>query len=253
MKITAVLSVLLLMVPLATGREIQPPLFHFFFTNGVTQPYGLTIVDNAFDPTKNESLDATSGQYVVSAFPGLEIDATFTPQVDWTAGEFAYLWFRFGPVPANTKVSGMHLDLDGAPTSVAYYVVDDLLGENGAKRWDGQFGLDDINFKQDPQILAGVVAIGLQNRATPIQNWNLYDHTTRTALLGAVRYESNGLRSLSLGSHGLSVKGYPPQITLERSVFGSANWIPEPAVGVVLALGAAALGRTRAVRTRAPK
>ncbi len=236
--------VVVLVVALARAAGSQAQEWQYFFTNAVTQPYGLSIAANAFDPTKNEGRDVSDGHYIVDAFPGLDVGPYVTPTINWSAGEFAYLWVRFVDVPNSYKIQGVQLDLDGTPASVAYYVVDDMQGEYVQKRWEGAFGLNNVNFKQDPQILAAVTTIGIQNRSTAIQNWNLYDHTTRTALLGAVRYDSDGLRSLQYGPAG-GPGAYPPlpPIPPAGPVFGQANWIPEPASLLLAATLAAAVRR----------
>jgi hypothetical protein len=234
-----------LLAPVVQAREILPPLFHFFFTTAATQPYGLSLDANAFDPIKGAGRDVTDGHYFVDAFQPATIGSDVTPEINWAAGEFACLWFRFRDVSSVTKVQGANADLDGVPTEVAYYVVDDTQGDIGMTRWDGLPGPNDLNFKQDPQILADVGAFGLVARTNTTASWNLYDNLTRTALVGAVRYESDGLRSLAYGSFGLAVRGLPLQITLERSVFGAANWTPEPGCLAALSVGALLLLRGR--------
>lgn len=211
-------------------------IVQFFFTNAVTQPYGLSNSALAFQPTLNGNDDAL--HYSVAAFPGLDIGpGTAAPDVDYSAGEFAYIWVRFVGEVNNIKIQGLHMNLDGSPSEVAYYVMDDTGGDNVAKRWDGAFGPNNVNFKQNPQILAAVQALGIQNRSTAVQNWNLYDHTTRTALLGAVKYDSDGLRSAAYGPLGLNLKpATGSAYTTFAGEFGSANWIPEPASMALLAL-----------------
>lgn len=210
-----------------------------FFTNAVTQPYGLANDAIAFAPTQGNGTDGTD--YAVSSFPGLDVGAGQTPDIDWSAGEYAYVWLRFTgtTIPTTRKIQGLHVNLDGTPSEVCYYVVDDFNGDGAAKRWDGALGPNGANFKQDPQILAAVTAFGIVARSNTTANWNLYSGsaTNRIALLGAVKYDSDGLRSVGYGSLGLNLKdGSNPAFTTFVGTFGSANWIPEPASMALLAL-----------------
>jgi len=209
-----------------------------FFTNAVTQPYGLANDAIAFAPTQGMGTDGSD--YAVDSFPGLDVGAGQTPDIDWSAGEYAYIWLRFtGTTPTTRKVQGLHLALTDSPADVCYYVVDDFNGEGAAKRWDGALGANGANFKKNPQILAAVTAFGIVARSNASANWNLYNgsQNNRVALLGAVRYDSDGLRTAGYGSLGINLKdGSAPAFTTFVGTFGSANWIPEPASMALLAL-----------------
>lgn len=195
-----------------------------FFTNSA-DGYGLTNPALAFTVSLG-STDAAS--YSVSSFPPAGDPGT--PDIDWSAGEFAYMWVRFSGEANNRKIQGIDIDLSGSPDMVNYYLMNDLDGDNGVKRWDGDASLPGA-FASDPQILAAVQAAGIVNRSNTLGNWNLYDNGTRTALLGAVKYGSDGLRSLEL-RQPISYAGNPsPEASL-----GSANWVPEPASLSLLAL-----------------
>ena len=207
----------------------------FFFTNSASG-WGLTDPARAFQPTAGNDLDpATPGiqgddaTWYTAVFPPASVDHSVTPDIDWTAGEFAYLWVRFLNEPLNRKVQGMGLSQPDA-AEVAYYIQNDLGNGNG-KRWDGNYTLPDApQFKMRvDQVLAAVTAAGLKNVSNTSYDWDLYDSATRTALLGAVRYSSNGVRSVSLTQGpGWSwiILGFPPDTILPP--IGSANWIPEP-------------------------
>lgn len=235
---------LLLAVGLASADA--QGVVRLFFTSSA-QPYGLTDPSLAFLPTRGSHDD--SAFYQVGAFPPLEAWGQ-TPTINWHAGEFAYVWVRFHQEPTNKKVRGVHLDHDGNPLEVAYYVVDDLEGSSGGKRWDGAYTPPEApEFKCDPQILAAVTTHGIVNRATDVDAWNLYDHETRTALLGAVRFGSDGLRGAAIQSGPPSPipPPQPPPWFLVWEV-GQANWVPEPtAFGLMLLLYAAG-GRSRRTR-----
>jgi hypothetical protein len=199
-----------------------------FFTNSA-DGYGLTA-GSAFQPTAN---NGTDGADYAASFPPAGAWGV-TPTIDYSAGEFAYVWLRFSGEANNRKIQGLHMDMDGTPAEVAYYIMDDLNGDTGAKRWDGAYtGPNEPEFKMDPQILAAVGAAGIVNRSTAADNWNLYDNATRTALLGAVRYDSDGLRSAALGSLGIKYANILTPPTVE---FGSADWVPEPASLALLGL-----------------
>lgn len=207
----------------------EAPRLAFFYTSSA-QPYGLTDPALAFQPTLVFSdyepnypgfSGVDSDVYHVSAFPPLEA-AVQTPNIDWTADEFAYVWVRFTQAPNNAKIQGLHLVQDGTPADLAYYVVNNTNNEAiGDRRWDGAYTSPYApEFKLNPQILAAVQTRGIVNRSGASDAWNLYDNVTRTTLLGAIRYDSDGLRSAAYGS--LGAPGF-------LADFGSANWIPEPA------------------------
>lgn len=203
-----------------------------FFTNSASG-YGLTDPARAFQPTAFAQTDAAS--YQVVAFPPLDAWGQI-PAIDYPGGQFAYIWARFSGEPNNRKIARLHLDLDEVPAEVAYYIMDDIGGSNGLKRWDGAYEPPNaLEFRQDPQILAAVSSNGIKNASNASQSWNLYDHLTRTALLGAVRYYTPGIRSATLGQLGLSFGGFTQGI----AEFGSAFWGPEP--GALLLLATTAL------------
>lgn len=207
-----------------------------FFTNSAAG-YGLTDPSLAFEPTAFAQTDAAS--YQVAAFPPLDAWGDI-PAIDYPGGQFAYIWARFSDEPNGRRIQGLHLDLDDSPADVAYYIMDDISGENGAKRWDGAYTPPNApQFCQDPQILAAVTAVGIANRPGTDDNWNLYDNVTRTALLGAVRYDNVGLRGGTLGSLGLVFAGG----IAGSAMFGQALWWPEPATLPLLLIAALASRR----------
>lgn len=214
----------------------------FLFT-GSAQPYGLTNPALAFQPTMGQQQDAAS--YQVAAFPPLEAWGEI-PAINWPAGEFAYVWVRFHNEADNRKLQGLRLDQDGDPADVAYYIMNDLDGPNADRRWDGAYTMPDApEFRMDPQILAAVSGYGIRNRATDVDAWNLYDHVTRTALLGAVRYDSDGVRGVVWHNSwppSPIPPPWPPPWTWES---GQVNWIPEPATCAVAMLLCAAFRRSR--------
>ncbi len=209
------------------GQTAAAGLLQFFFTSS-SQPYGLTDPTLAFRPTLGNSQDAA--HYQVAMFPPAA--AVFqTPDINWHVGDFAYIWLRFTAVDTGHRIRGLGLDVDGIPAEIAYYVVDDLLGEQLDKRWEGAFTLPDApEFKQDPLYLHAESAHGIVNQPGNGDNWNLYQGATRIALLGAIRYSSNGVRELT-------VTQLAPSPIPEPTIWwysGAANWMPEPAAGVSL-------------------
>lgn len=234
----------LLIIVLAAGLGAVDArgIVRVFFTSSA-QPYGLTNPALALQPTLGQQQDAAS--YQVAAFPPLESWGQ-TPTINWHIGEFAYIWVRFHQETNNRKIQGVIIDLDEFPSEVAYYVMDDLNGDNDAKRWDGAYTMPNApEFKMDPQIMAAVQNAGITNRSSTVDNWNLYDNVTRTALLAAVRYSSDGLRGVYVQSSPPSPIPPPPWVIQWDG--GQANWIPEPAtLGLMLVLCAAGQRSRRA-------
>lgn len=207
-----------------------------FFTSSL-QLYGLTNPALAFQPTEGSYTDAA--HYQVAEFPPLEAWDQ-TPTIDWSAGEFAYIWVRFHQEANNRRIAGVRLDHDESPEEVAYYIMDDWNGDHGAKRWDGAYSLPDApQFKMDPQVLSAGQATGIVNRSSAVENWNLYTNVTRTALLGAVRYETNGVRG------AVALTWPQDDFPLPLWETAQANWVPEPATLGALVVVCTAGGRIR--------
>jgi hypothetical protein len=232
----------LLVVTLAAGFGAADAraVMRVFFTSSA-QPYGLTNPSLALQPTLAFGTATDAAFYQIGAFPPLDAWGQ-TPTINWQAGEFAYIWVRFSGEANNRKLQRVYVDLDDGAADVAYYVMNDTDGANGARRWDGGYTSPDApEFKQDPQDLLAVQNIGIINRSSAVDNWNLYDNTTRTALLGAVRYESSGLRSLWANISPPSP--IPPPLPVWE--WGSVNWVPEPGTLVLAALPVGFLRRRR--------
>jgi hypothetical protein len=211
-----------------------------FFTSSA-QPYGLTDPSLAFQPTEGSQTDPAF--YQVSAFPPLDAWEQ-TPAIDWQAGDFAYVWLRFHQETNNRKINGVRLELDDVPADIAYYVMDDLAGDNGTKRWDAPNTMPDApEYRMDLQILRAESSNGIRNRSTSVDNWNLYDNVSRTALLGAVRYADDGLRGIGAMTWPQIPIPPGPLIVWETA---QANWIPEPATLGTALLLCAITGRRRA-------
>jgi hypothetical protein len=218
-----------------------PAAMHLFLTSSA-QSYGLTDPNLAFLPTVTFTQPYDSAYYQIAAFPPLSAFDD-TPVINWYLGQFAYLWGRFVDEPTTRKTQSIHLSFDDSPTDVAYYVMNDISGPAGLKRWDGAFGPPNApEFKLDPQILAAVAAYGVHNHDVPGDEWNLYDYTTRTFLLGAVRYDRDGMFGLDQVGIKFANILTPPSVSTRRG-----QWVPEP--GSALLLGAAVLlGRGRRSR-----
>lgn len=207
---------------------------NIFFTSS-TGGLGLTNPGYAFDPTRREinlNKDVTSGDYVVNTFPAAP---TMNVNVDYTLGEWAYMWLHFDNEPDKAKLQGIELNLLGDVSEQAYYVVDDILGDYEAKRWDGVSTPPlDPEFKKNPQVLAAITANGIRNTSSALQAWNLYNPATRIALVGAMKHGAVGKMTAELGALGISYSG-TVHIPGPRH-FGTVNWVPEPASLLLLGL-----------------
>jgi hypothetical protein len=229
-KALCILSILA--VATVASADVQ-----IFFTNGAS-PFAGSGPTSVFAPTAGNSLDYSADGYVpnYAIFPA----GTGNPIVQ--LGETAYVWVKFtttnGLPTVGAKMQGLDLQLQkggvnytlGAGDDIAYYVQDDSFG-TGNKRWDGDFGPGNINFKQAHQVLVGVTATGIRNLGADA-GANLYQGSTKTALLGAIKLNSLGTYSYTLGSLGISFNtGGTPAVQ-----FGTLTVVPEPAALVLLAV-----------------
>lgn len=206
----------LLAMTIALGTVSNAPAAMQFFLTSSAQPFGLTDPNLAFLPTVSFTQPYDSAFYHVAAFPPLSAFYE-TPVINWYLGQFAYIWGRFVDEPATRKIQGLHIDNDWAPEDVAYYILNDANGPAGAKRWDGTYTPPDApQFRQDPQILAAVSAYGVRNRDVPGDEWNLYDYSTQTFLLGAISYHREGLLGPDLIGIKFANIPTPPAVAVRR-------------------------------------
>ncbi len=213
-----------------------------FFTNSADPGnYGLTDDSLAFSPTTVfGGVGDDSALYSVAAYPPTSAFSA-VPDIDYSLGQFAYVWGRFSGEANSTKIQGLHIDYSDQATEVAHYIVNAGNNEDiGNKRWDGAYTAGAPEFKQDPQILAAVQTYGIVNKSsTTADAWNLFSGgANRIFLLGAIRYDSGSrtVRSAALGSLGVVLKIGTGQPFAGTAAFGSANWIPEPASLALLGL-----------------
>lgn len=164
-SIPCLVAVLALVTP--TFASVQ-----FFFTD---HTMGLTNPDLAFAPCE-------PGVYAVNTFPTQMADATVQ------VGETAYVWVKFAAEPDNRTIIGIHLTLSANPVELAYYKI----CAETFHRWNGGTPPDFPEFKVNPVALIGINADGIQNTVAdnPV---NLYaGGAYRTALLGAVNFDTPG-------------------------------------------------------------
>ena len=237
-------SILTIVVALAFVSSAQA-VIQIFFTNS-SQPYGLTNPSLAFEPTQAyppaPAIDST--YYQAAAFPPISAWGE-VPEIDVDAGEFAYIWARFSNEPTNVKIQGIHLGLSLMPTQIAYYIMNDVDGLSGKRRWDGAYTTGAPEFRLNPQIMAAVPAGGLRNADSLTESWNLYDSTTRTALLAAVRCTDRSHAVMRFDALGIVLKPESgvPYAGVGQS--GSVRWVPEPTSLAVLLLPVLWRGRPR--------
>jgi hypothetical protein len=259
-------AVLCMLVPAALSDV------RIFFTNS-SDPYGLTKPQNAFAPSFGAGLDAATedadGNPVdpplqVAAFPAY---STAIPWPDPSRAEFVYIWIQLYStgslgdptyLPTNGTLFSMTLSVQGNPSDVAWYCVNNSNGD-GRKRWEGAATPPDYpEFSHATmQNLTAVTAYGIKNAsaADPTQLWSggANNGTTgRIALLGAIRPGPD-----DLGFFGITVaieQGTGAPLVAYRPTSGSPYpvttisgqymaGIPEPASVALLGLAVLMLRR----------
>lgn len=177
--------------------------------------YGLTDPGSAFKPV--------GGTYALRG--GTTPPVPTTPPLGMV-NETCYLWVHFDG-DEGAKIQALHLYVGGAPVGEnAYYLLDDPAWFD--KRWDGGCSPGCPEYKMNPQVLVGVTAYGIQNKAGTDPLWHYPEHT---ALLGAFRFSGVGTAIPELGSLGVSYKGGTvPNVRFTGII------IPEPAGLLLLGL-----------------
>ncbi|MEW6251829.1 MAG: hypothetical protein AB1716_14380 [Planctomycetota bacterium] len=192
--------VLILLSAVVAAADVQI----FFTAASAGSPWIGSGPIDPFLPSGNRGMDYTLDGYVpnYANFPqAFQPTTVIDPYND-----FAYVWIKFTPdngrPPLGAKLQGLDIDLTPDPLDVAYYVCDDTFA-TGTKRWDGDSGGPGWpNFKRDPQTLVAVTSSGIRNLASDLPV-NLYQGSTRTALLGAVKV-GFGVYRYSLGPLGIN-------------------------------------------------
>lgn len=232
-------KLLVLTVSLALAATASASV-QFFFTAS-TDPYGLSDISLAFDPTLDAQTDATPGDPPGPYYDLLD-GVVPTPGGDLTLnpglGEFAYIWIKFSGESNGIKINGLRVDLSTA-AETAYYVMDDTNGDFAAKRWDGEYTAPtDPEFKTDPQTLVAITANGIKNLSQAsggVNAWNLYrGGTFRTALLGAVKGTAGEITEFVIANFLISIDNTTYLPTMQA--LNKVNWVPEPASMLLLGL-----------------
>lgn len=225
------------------------------FVTASSDGYGLSNPANAFQPTfstVNEDgenvngydyADADgnpTGNFAVSSFPPANAPlGTEAEPILIQPGHWAYVWIQFQGEPKGLKVNGMHVGVsvagstDLAPVSTAWYVCNNMNSPILSKRWDGTATPPEYpEWHGNMQTFVAVTAYGLQNFGSDVP-WNLYEGSSRIALLGAVQAPADGTVYQLRKSE---ICYFVPPGDYEFSL-GYFKFVPEPATWFVLALG----------------
>lgn len=159
------------------GTALAQGRVDVFLTKASTGPDspGLTRPEKAFDPTGHASGGTEYSGYDLSDWGdgapyalNDAVPAVGDPIIQIGAGDYYHIWVKMTQVRKNVKLQGLHLGWETDDCveiqDLAYYIVDDLNGDVGAKRWDGVYTMpDEPEFATNPQNLAAVTSAGLKN------------------------------------------------------------------------------------------
>ena len=187
------------------------------FVTPASAGYGLTNIDNAFQPTHSViyanglqyALDFTSGDFACVSFPPVDAPSgTCDNPVLLSANDFGYIWLQFQNEPADLRINGIMVRIqecgqtEAAAVNVCYYVQNNSQGPPPVdhRRWGGAINPPYYpEWRQNPQGLTAISTAGIANLATdPPQdeNWNMHavqasggSLRTGVSLIGAVQVE----------------------------------------------------------------
>jgi hypothetical protein len=224
--------------------------------------YGLENNANAFTPTVStvftngvslngydyEDYYGNPGPLRPGTFPTLDEPAG-TPGspigVDASVGDFAYVWLQFQNEPKGAKINGLVVSIfdtgtttPAAGLSYAWYLCNNLQNQFVFKRWDGTATPPSYpEFINNPQTFIAITALGLVNGANS-NDANLYDGTTRYALLGAIAGPASD-QVYDIAITNISYASPPnPEVS-----GGSFQFTPEPASLLLMGLAGLLLRR----------
>jgi hypothetical protein len=265
MKKVLCLAVMLAMVATASATV------RVFITSSASG-FGLENNANAFTPTVSTVLaDGTStngidyadyygvaGPLRPGTYPPVGApsgDVTTPVAVD--PGAFAYVWLQFQNEPKAAKINGLLLNIHevGQPPAdpnnpstlppgltYAWYLSNNLQSSPGiaVKRWDGTATPPGYpEWHNNPQTGVAITSYGIQNFGTSKPD-QLFDGTTRIALLGAITAPFDGKKyQIDVALCNYSV---PPNPSVAGGVF---QFTPEPASLLLMSLAGLLLRRRR--------
>jgi hypothetical protein len=202
----------ILAITLTASASVQ-----IFFTDST---YGLSWPEYAFEPVWPQPPNWPT----VTQFPPAMAPATVAP------GDTVYVWVKFLNEPNNRKINGLDINMTPADAA-AWYILDDQVNET--KRWDGAYATGAPEFRTPHKVLVAATADGIRNYTEDNPRKLYKGGTYRTALLGALRYDTPGVYTGQLGAAGISYAGGYSAPTVE---FGTVTVTPEPASGLLLLL-----------------
>ncbi len=223
------------------------------FVTGSSSGYGLEDNANAFLPTVStvyangvtengydywaDWYGEIPGPIRPGAFPPAD-SPTGTPDspVLIAAGDFAYIWLQFQNEPKGAKINGLQVTVREygstlpASVSTTYYLCNNESNIILSKRWEGTATPPGyLEWHNNPQTTVAITAQGLVNTGTS-SAWNLWDGTSRIALLGALAAaEPSTLYELAVTNISYN-SGQPP-----ADEHGYFMFVPEPASALLLA------------------
>lgn len=227
----------------AGGLGLENPANAFIPTISTVYSNGLN--ENAYDYSDYYGVPGPIRPGVFPAADAPSGTADTPVQVNVGAGEFAYVWLQFQSEPKGAKINGLLVQVTevgsadpAAGLTFNWYLCNNMGMPTPNKRWDGTATPPGYpEWHNNPQTFVAVTAYGLQNTALDAP-WNLWNGTSRYALLGAINGPADG-KKYELTVVNISY-ATPPNPTTAGGVF---QFVPEPASLLLMGLAGLLLRR----------
>ncbi len=176
------------------GYGLENPANHMVPTESTVYANGLNV--NGYDYA--DYYGSPPGPLRPGSFPPADsLPGIVAAPIVIDPGNWAYIWLQFQNEPKGARINGLQVAISyieggSAPVATTYYLCNNTDNLISDKRWDGTATPPAYpEWHNNPQTMVAITAYGLQNTGATLP-WNLWNGTSRIALLGAVEAPADG-------------------------------------------------------------